>query len=532
MEYKKLTEKTEIASISDDALIHVVEPNDLSQGPSGSSYKFKAKNLPDATQNNIDIKKNVSTVPTDSFANILAKINALPTYVINEVQSVWFICQDTTTVIGLLPRTLKYKMLNKGKGTYGVGGIQLTKIDIELVYSGTSNADDIETNPNTDIINFGSISGQNVSQWLNLRNPAIVIQPQDEGYTIFKGTIDGVSKTYLWIGDPGVYGVGESTSAMVDFQELSEAAPTPVDLQAATNQGNTTTHPLVVTGGGYELSYGNQTIEYRQGGSVLRIIVPDILPAAEVTFRIPEKTADDTFAMTSDIDAAVAASYRPAGDWNASGGTFPTTGTGTGGAVRAGDVYKVSIAGTMGGQGYDVGDTFYAVVDYPGQTTSNWGRFEVNTGQATPSYRGTMFLYSGTGSNSDGTITQAGIVSAISSSITTALTDAIFKGSDSEEDVEKISAVETFPVSPGTKTIYFIESKDFEGSLTGTSDGVATIVVLSHGLGVIPSYINVQAKNLLASGFQYITCDASSITITYGSAPAAGSLEYWVKYVK
>lgn len=114
-----------------------------------------------------------------------------------------------------------------------------------------------------------------------------------------------------------------------------------------------------------------------------------------------------------DLDNAVAASYRPAGNWDASGGTFPTVGTGSGGVVRAGDVYRVSVAGTIAGEIYDVGDTFYAVVNAPGQISSNWGKFEVNTSQATDSYRGTMFLYTGTGANTNGTITQAAITNAL-----------------------------------------------------------------------------------------------------------------------
>lgn len=112
----------------------------------------------------------------------------------------------------------------------------------------------------------------------------------------------------------------------------------------------------------------------------------------------------------------------------------------------------------------------------------------------------------------------------------TALTDAIFVGADSEENIDYISAVSAYPVSPVTDTIYLVEESNFEGSATGTSDGVSTTVVLPHGLGVIPSYITVQAKNLLASGFQFITADASNITITYGSAPSAGSPQYWIRY--
>jgi len=42
---KKLTELTEAASTTEDALIHIVEPDDISQSPTGSSYKIKKSNF-------------------------------------------------------------------------------------------------------------------------------------------------------------------------------------------------------------------------------------------------------------------------------------------------------------------------------------------------------------------------------------------------------------------------------------------------------------------------------------------------------
>ena len=44
----------------------------------------------------------------------------------------------------------------------------------------------------------------------------------------------------------------------------------------------------------------------------------------------------------------------------------------------------------MGGEAIDVGDTIRALVDTPGQTASNWAKFEANTQQATETVRGTL----------------------------------------------------------------------------------------------------------------------------------------------
>lgn len=79
---------------------------------------------------------------------------------------------------------------------------------------------------------------------------------------------------------------------------------------------------------------------------------------------------------------------RYAGDWDASGGTFPTTGTGTSGGVRRGDAFYISVAGTIAGVDYEVGDEIRAKVPNPGQVASNWGSAQVNTQQATTTRTG------------------------------------------------------------------------------------------------------------------------------------------------
>lgn len=89
-------------------------------------------------------------------------------------------------------------------------------------------------------------------------------------------------------------------------------------------------------------------------------------------------------------DSMVISVFRDAGNWNATTGEFPTYGTAPDGSIRQGDTYLVDRFGTINGITFDVGDSFRALVDEPGQDEANWARFETNTEQATPSYRGTM----------------------------------------------------------------------------------------------------------------------------------------------
>jgi len=60
---KKLTELTEILSVPDNAFIHVVDPNDVSQSPQGSSYKAKKSTIGGAVKAQVTVS---GTVKVDS----------------------------------------------------------------------------------------------------------------------------------------------------------------------------------------------------------------------------------------------------------------------------------------------------------------------------------------------------------------------------------------------------------------------------------------------------------------------------------
>jgi hypothetical protein len=69
------------------------------------------------------------------------------------------------------------------------------------------------------------------------------------------------------------------------------------------------------------------------------------------------------------------------GNYDASGNVFPSTGgSGSGGAILKGDLWTVSVAGTLGGNAVIPGDLVRALVDAPGQTSSNWAVTENNIG--------------------------------------------------------------------------------------------------------------------------------------------------------
>jgi hypothetical protein len=69
------------------------------------------------------------------------------------------------------------------------------------------------------------------------------------------------------------------------------------------------------------------------------------------------------------------------GNYDASGNVFPSAGgSGAAGAVLKGDLWTVSVAGTLGGVAVTAGDLVRALVDAPGQTAGNWAVTENNIG--------------------------------------------------------------------------------------------------------------------------------------------------------
>lgn len=87
-------------------------------------------------------------------------------------------------------------------------------------------------------------------------------------------------------------------------------------------------------------------------------------------------------AIVSAINAAKIGLWNDRGVWDASGGSYPATGgSGTAGAIMKGNVWTISVAGTLGGVNVvEVGDVIRSLVDTPGQTNSNWVVMQNNIG--------------------------------------------------------------------------------------------------------------------------------------------------------
>lgn len=100
----------------------------------------------------------------------------------------------------------------------------------------------------------------------------------------------------------------------------------------------------------------------------------NLLPSATMSPSVNAVNAGlESYAndVQAQIDEGIAGVYRDAGNYDASVGTFPTQ-TAQGNPIEAGNLFTVSVAGTLGGVNYAVGEAFRALVDTPGQTAGNW----------------------------------------------------------------------------------------------------------------------------------------------------------------
>jgi hypothetical protein len=100
--------------------------------------------------------------------------------------------------------------------------------------------------------------------------------------------------------------------------------------------------------------------------------------AADATAKA--NTAEST--AKSYADTLVIGLVDDRGNFDASVNTFPTTGgSGTAGAILKGDLWTIGTAATGGPlNGYGLGCTLRALIDSPGQTTTNWAITAVGFG--------------------------------------------------------------------------------------------------------------------------------------------------------
>lgn len=122
-------------------------------------------------------------------------------------------------------------------------------------------------------------------------------------------------------------------------------------------------------------------IEYKVSDSLTSIMNQLILAGVTQTY-VDNGDAATLVAAKAYADTLALGLLDLRGAYDASGNTFPASGgSGTAGAVLKGDLWYISVAGTLGGVAVNIGDAVFATVDTPGQTAGNW---EILQGKKVP----------------------------------------------------------------------------------------------------------------------------------------------------
>ncbi len=243
-------------------------------------------------------------------------------------------------------------------------------------------------------------------------------------------------------------------------------------------------------------------------------------------------TLDAHLATKAYADSLVVGLLDDRGNYNAGGNLFPSAGgSGTAGAILKGDIWTISVAGTLGGHPVTAGDVVRALTDAPGQTDANWAISENNFG-FTPlnASLNDGQIYIGNSSNIGTARTLSGNVTVSNTGVTTIgaaqVTNAMLAGSISNANLANSSVtIGSTSVSLGgtaaTIAGLTLTSPTFTGPALGTPvSGVATNLT-----GTAASLTAGQATVLAtARAINGVNFDGSApITVTAAASTLTGT---------
>ena len=195
-------------------------------------------------------------------------------------------------------------------------------------------------------------------------------------------------------------------------------------------------------------------------------------------------------AVKSYVDAKVGGLGNLEGAWDASSGSFPVGSSPVSG-TKKGDYWYVSVAGTMGGVAFNLGDVIIARVDNASTTTaSDWIQLEVNRDQATESVLGLVRI-------ADQTTVNTGT-----------------------DDTEAITALKLKTYLDGRTGGYAVN----------IGDGTATSFTVTHNLGTTDVIVmlvdNATGEEVMAD---VVIATTNTITVSFALAPSASGIRVIVK---
>ena len=257
----------------------------------------------------------------------------------------------------------------------------------------------------------------NVAVHNNAGNPSSPVQGQ-----IYFDTTVGVKKLYLYNGTAWVEIMGDITSVVagagltgggtggdvtLDVNVDNATIEVNADIVRVKDLGITTAK--LNDGAVTTIKLGDNQVTLAKlaqvaNNTVLGNISGATANVGTITIVTDLASASSTTLVTSSavktyIDSTIGALGNLEGAWSTAGGTFPVGSTPVAG-TKKGDYWYVSVAGTVGGVAFNIGDVIIAKIDAASTTlASDWIQLEVNRDQATESVLGVARIATQTETN-------------------------------------------------------------------------------------------------------------------------------------
>ncbi len=213
------------------------------------------------------------------------------------------------------------------------------------------------------------------------------------------------------------------------------------------------------------------------------VIVTDLASSSTTTLAT-------SAAIKSYIDTTIGSLGNLEGGWDASSGSFPVGSSPVAG-TKKGDYWYTTVAGTVDGEAFNIGDMIVAKIDNASTSSkADWIRLEVNRDQATETVLGLVRLATQTEVNT---------------------------GTD-----------DTTAVTP-LKLKTLLDNRT-GGYAANIGNGSATSYAVSHGLNTVDVIVMLKDNTTLEEVFaDVVITDVNTVTVSFAAAPASNAYRVVIK---
>lgn len=252
---------------------------------------------------------------------------------------------------------------------------------------------------------------------------------------------------------------------------------------------------------------------------------------AEVTVITDLASSSSTTLATSSaiktyIDTNVGSLGNLEGGWDASAGTFPVGSSPVSG-TKKGDYWYVTVAGTVGGVAFNIGDVIVAKIDAASTTlASDWIQLEVNRDQATETTLGLVEIATqaetNTGTNDTAAITPLKLAGRTATEARTGIAEIatqaeVNAGTDDERIVTPLKLKTYLDANVG-------------GYAANVGNATNTSFVLTHGLNTRDVTVAIYDNGTYEEVFtDVVLTSTTQITVSFATAPASNAYRVVIK---